>query len=418
MEQQNNTRSITAFGNYLSQLEKAKDKVQLDEDSYIQLQAPARVLEVNIPVRMDNGTLKVFQGFRSQFNDARGPFKGGIRFHPEVSYDEVKALSAWMAFKTAVVNIPLGGGKGGIVVDPKKLSSRELEELSRGYIRAIAKLIGPDLDIPAPDVNTDARIMGWMLDEYEKFAGKHAPGVITGKPLEIGGSKAREYSTAQGGYYVLESAMSMKKTDGIHVAIQGFGNAGRNIANILRESGYIIAMVSDSKGTVYNYHGMDPDKLAQHKEKTGSVVNYPEAQTLSIEAFFSQEVDILVPAALENSITKENASDIKAKLILELANGPLTPEADEILAQKGVEVIPDILANAGGVAVSYFEQVQNAYGYYWSEAEVLEKLKALMQEAFEGVWKQKEKYHTNLRTAAYILAVSRIAEAMKNRGRS
>ncbi len=412
------TRPATAFENYLSQLAKVREMIQLNESSYIQLQAPVRVLEVNIPVIMDDGSIKMFQGFRSQFNDARGPFKGGIRFHPEVSYDEVKVLSAWMAFKTAVVNIPLGGGKGGVVVDPKKLSPRELEALSRGYVRAIWKFIGPDLDIPAPDVSTDARIMGWMLDEYEKIIGRHVPGVITGKPLGIGGSKARDYSTAQGGYYVLESAMSMKKTDGIRVAIQGFGNAGRNIAKILHQAGYVIVMVSDSSGTVCNYIGINPEELEQHKEKTGSVTGFSGAQTLSVEAFFSQDMDILVPAALENSITKENASSIKAKLILELANGPLTPEADEILAQKGVEVIPDILANAGGVAVSYFEQVQNAYGYYWSEAEVLEKLKILMQEAFEAVWKQKEKYHTNLRNAAYLVAVSRIAEAMKNRGRS
>lgn len=402
------------FSNYLSQLEKTKKILNLDENLYEQLKSPVRMLEVNMPIRMDDGRVKMFQGFRSQFNDARGPFKGGIRFHPQVSYEEVKALSAWMTLKTAVVNIPLGGGKGGVVVDPKTLSARELEALSRGYIRAIAEIIGPDLDIPAPDVNTDARIMGWMLDEYEKFVGRHLPGVITGKPLEVGGSKARAYSTAQGGFYVLESAM--KKAEGIRVSIQGFGNAGKNIAQILFEAGYIISLVSDSKGAVYNQDGLNIEELIEHKERTGSVINYSGARTISQEVFFSQEVDILIPAALENSITHKNASNIKAKLILELANGPVTPEADVVLAQKGIEVIPDILANAGGVAVSYFEQVQNAYGYYWKEQEVLEKLKMLMQEAFEEVWKQKEKYKTDLRTAAYIVAVSRVAEAMRNRG--
>lgn len=405
---------ISAFDNYLSQLEKTKKIINLEDNLYQQLKSPKKVLEVNIPIKMDDGKVKVFYGLRSQFNDSRGPFKGGIRFHPGVSCDEVKALSAWMTLKTAVLNIPLGGGKGGIEVDPKMLSSRELEALSRGYIREIAKIIGPNSDIPAPDVNTDARIMGWMLDEYEKIIGKHAPGVITGKPLNIGGSKARAYSTAQGGAYVLESVM--KKQEGIRISIQGFGNAGKNIAKILQGEGYIIALVSDSKGAIFNHDGINPENLERHKEQTGTVIDYPGAQTISHEAFFSQEADILIPAALENSITSKNASNIKAKIILELANGPVTPEADAILAQKGIEVIPDILANAGGVVVSYFEQIQNACGCYWKEREVLDKLKELMQEAFEETCKQKEKYQTDFRTAAYILAVSRIAEAMKSRG--
>lgn len=407
-------QSESAFENYLSQLEKTKKIIKLEDNLYQQLKAPKRVLEVNIPVKMDDGRVEVFYGLRSQFNDARGPFKGGIRFHPDVSLDEVKALSAWMTLKTAVVNIPLGGGKGGVVADPERLSSRELEALSRGYIHSIAEFIGPEIDIPAPDVNTDAKIMGWMLDEYERIIGKHAPGVITGKPLDIGGSKARAYSTAQGGVYVLE--LAMKKHEGVRVSIQGFGNAGKNIAEILHGAGYIIALVSDSKGAVCNYDGINPNDLEIYKEQTGSVINYPKAKTVSREAVFSQEVDVLIPAALENSITRENASAIKAKIILELANGPVTPEADVILTQKGIEVIPDILANAGGVAVSYFEQVQNAYGYYWKEQEVLEKLKELMQEAFEAVRREKEKHQTDFRTAAYILAVSRIAKAMRSRG--
>ncbi|MFA7208682.1 MAG: Glu/Leu/Phe/Val dehydrogenase [Parcubacteria group bacterium] len=406
-----------AYGNFLNSLKIVRNLISLEDNIYNQLLEPKRLLEVNIPVKMDNGKIKVFKGFRSHFNDARGPFKGGIRFHPDVSYDEVRALSAWMSIKTAVVNIPLGGGKGGVIVDPKELSENELEKLSRGYISAIYKFVGPELDIPAPDMYTDPRIMGWMLDEYEKLAGRHLPGVITGKPLSIGGSAARSYSTAQGGLYVLwEAVKKLGLPDQSTVAIQGFGNAGYNMAQILQTNGYKIVAVSDSKGTVVNRMGLDVDELYKHKQKTGSVANYMGAEEVGIAHCFEQEVDILIPAALENSIHKDNAREIKAKLIVELANGPITPEADEILVDMGVLVVPDILANAGGVTVSYFEQVQNAYGYYWSEEDVLQKLEKTMRIAFDEIWAKKEEYKTDMRIAAYILAVERIAQAMKDRG--
>ncbi|MDP1884774.1 MAG: Glu/Leu/Phe/Val dehydrogenase [Candidatus Moranbacteria bacterium] len=406
-----------AYKNFLASLALVKNLIQLEDNIYNQLLEPKRVLEVNIPVKMDNGKIRIFKGFRAQFNDARGPFKGGIRFHPNVSYDEVRALSAWMALKTAVVGIPLGGGKGGVIVDPRELSERELESLSRGYMQAVYKIVGPESDIPAPDVYTDPRIMGWMLDEYEKIAGKHLPGVITGKPLDIGGSAARSYSTAQGGLYVLEEAMKkLQMKSPATVTIQGFGNAGYNMAKILQKNGHKIIAVSDSRGTVVNCMGLDVDDLYRHKQKTGSVANYMGAEELGFAHCFEQEADILVPAALENSIHKGNAREIKAKLIIELANGPITPEADEILVDMGVLVVPDILANAGGVTVSYFEQVQNAYGYYWEEKDVLQKLKRIMSLAFNEIWVKKEEYKVDMRTAAYILAVERIARAMEDRG--
>ncbi len=407
------------FSNALRQLANIKDIIKLEENIYTQLQAPQKFLEVNIPVKMDDGKIKIFKGYRSQFNDARGPFKGGIRFHPDVNESEVKALSAWMAWKTAAVNIPLGGAKGGVIVDPRELSDRELEELSRGYMRGIYKLIGSAVDVPAPDVYTDPRIMGWMMDEYEKLTGQHDPGVITGKPLSIGGSEARYYSTAQGGFYVLDVAVKkMGLSKNATVAVQGFGNAGAHMAKILQKAGYKIVAVSDSKGTIANVMGIDVEKLEAHKKKTGSVAHYPGCEDLGAKHCLGQEVDILIPAALENSITSENVEAIKAKLIVELANGPITPEADEVLKKKNILVVPDILANAGGVTVSYFEQVQNAYSYYWTEKEVLEKLSKIMYDSFEQIWKKKEEYLTDMRTAAYILAVERVAQAMKDRGRA
>ena len=403
------------FSIALKQLEKVKKFVSIEENISEQLKAPQKFLEVSIPVRMDNGHIKVFKGFRSQFNNARGPYKGGIRFHPGVNESEVKALSMWMTWKTAVVDIPLGGGKGGVIVNPKELSARELERLSRGYIQAIYKFLGPENDVPAPDVYTDPRIMGWMLDEYEKLVGHHAPGVITGKPLSIGGSKARGYSTAQGGFYVLGEAVKKLKITGKRVVVQGFGNAGANMAEILSKNGYKIIAVSDSKGATYNPRGLNIKNLLEHKNKKHSVVNFKGGKKLKID-ILEKETDALVLAALENSVTADNAEKIKAKLIIELANGPITPEADSILAKNKIEVVPDILANAGGVAVSYFEQVQNAYSYYWKEEDVLEKLKALMVSAFNDVWSRKEKYKCDIRISAYILAVERVAQAMRDRG--
>lgn len=394
-----------------------KKLVKLDENIYEQLKRPQKFLEVSIPVKMDDGRIRVFAGYRSQYNDARGPFKGGIRFHPDVNESEVKALSAWMTWKTAVVDIPLGGGKGGVIVNPKELSAGELERLSRGYIRAIHKLIGPETDVPAPDVYTDPRIMGWMMDEYERLAGRHQPGVITGKPLSIGGSAARGYSTAMGAVYILEEAVKKTGLDrGATVAIQGFGNAGNFMAKLLQDRGYKVAVLSDSKGTICNYMGLDVLDVENHKKTTGSVAGYAGATDQGERHCLEHEVDILIPAALENSITADNVEFVNTRLIVELANGPITPEADEILRKKNVLVVPDILANAGGVAVSYFEQVQNAYGYYWTEAEVLAKLEALMCSAFVQAWKEKEAYQTTMRMGAYALAVKRVAQAMKDRG--
>lgn len=404
------------FENYLTQLEKVKTLIDLNNNSYNLLLAPQKILTVNIPVKMDDGKIKVFTGYRSQFNDARGPYKGGIRFHPQVNKSEIKALSALMTLKTAVVNIPLGGSKGGVIVDSSKLSEGELERLSRGYIAAIARFIGPDLDIPAPDVYTNPKIMGWMMDEYEKIFGRHLPGVITGKPLSIGGSQGRSYSTAQGAFYVLNLAVKkLNIKSGASIAIQGFGNAGANLARLLEKDGYKITVISDSKGTIINDNGLNISELEEYKKKTGQVAGFPGGKDSTVDCF-GQNVDILIPAALEEVINSENAVSIKAKLIVELANGPITPEADEILAKNNVIVVPDILANAGGVVVSYFEQVQNAYGYYWNENEVLEKLNKIMSESFEKIWATKEKYGSDMRTAAYIHSITSITQAMKDRG--
>jgi glutamate dehydrogenase/leucine dehydrogenase len=408
-----------AFANALAQLGQVQKLIKINKNIFAQLQSPQRVLEVSIPVKMDNGETKVFIGYRSQFNDARGPFKGGIRFHQDVNISEVKALSAWMTWKTAVVGIPLGGGKGGVIVDPKKLSERELEKLSRGYMQAIYKFVGPNLDVPAPDVYTDPKIMGWMMDEYEKIAGQHVPGMITGKPLSIGGSEARGYSTAQGAFYVIrEAAKKVGLKKDATVAIEGFGNAGSHLAEILQKNGYRIIAVSDSKGVIVNCMGLDIEEVKKHKEKTGSVVGYAGAEKIKDLHIFAQEADVFIPSALENSITAENVQMMKAKLIVEVANGPITPEADIILAKKNIMVVPDILANAGGVVVSYLEQVQNSYGYYWSEQKVLQKLEEIMTTSFNNVWKEKMKHSTTVRMGAYALAVERVAEAMKDRGRN
>ncbi len=406
------------FENALKQLDKASKIIHLDLKMHEGLKTPKRVLEVSVPVTMDNGEIKEFVAFRSQYNDALGPFKGGIRYHPGVNLDEVKALSFWMTMKCAVVGLPLGGGKGGIIVDPKTLSQGELERLSRGYIQAIYQYIGPTRDVPAPDVYTTPQIMGWMMDEYEKLVGEHAPGVITGKPICLGGSAGRGFATAQGGVYVTrEAAKKLNwKPEETTVAIQGFGNAGSHMAKILAHLGYKIVAASDSKGGVQNVNGLDVLALEAHKEKTGSVLGFAGAEEITNESLLELSVHVLVPAALENVITSENAPRVKAKMIVELANGPVTPDADEILHANGVLFIPDILANAGGVTVSYFEQVQNAMNYYWEEKEVLEKLEKIMVTAFNAVWETKEKYQTDMRTAAFVRSVERVAEAMKARG--
>lgn len=421
----------TVFANAMSQLDTAARYLDIRPDSLERLKQPKNILRFTIPVEMDDGTTKNFAGYRIQYNDARGPFKGGIRFHSQVDEDEVQALAFWMAIKTAVVNIPLGGGKGGVVVDPKTLSSSELERLARGFAREAFEYIGPDIDIPAPDVNTNAQIMAWIMDEYEALANKKTPGVITGKPLELGGSHGRETATAQGGFYVLEELVYAMKLHPkkLTVAIQGFGNAGYHMARLLYSAGYKIVAVSDSGGALYDKRGlgMNPENIMQTKKSKGlsagcycegSVCDCNEAHYESItnEALLELDVDILIPAALENQITKENANNIKAKIVLELANGPTTSEADAILYKNGITVVPDVLANAGGVTVSYFEWVQNRMQYYWSESEVMHKLQPIMTHAFKEVYKLAHTKQISLRTAAFVKAVERIVIAMELRG--
>lgn len=407
------------FQNAMAQLSAAAKTMNLDGEVLKALQKPQRVLDVSIPVRMDNGTTKMFSGYRVQYNDARGPFKGGIRYHWDTNLNEVKALSFWMAMKCAVVGIPYGGGKGGITVNPKELSVGELERLSRGWVQAMFQYIGPWKDVPAPDVYTTPQIMAWMVDEYSKLAGQWTPAAFTGKPLEIGGSEGRMFSTSQGGFYVLEElAKKMKLTPKkTLVAIQGFGNVGAFAAEIFQKAGYVIVAVSDSRGGIVNMKGLDVAAVWKHKESTGSVVDMPNTKPIDNKKILELPVHILVPSALESVITDKNAGKIKAKAILELANGPTTPEADIKLFKRGIHVVPDILANAGGVTGSYFEWVQNLNGDRWSEDMVLKKLKPIMVQSFNDVWDKATKHKVNLRTGAYILAIDRIAKAMKLRGR-
>jgi len=401
------------------QLDKAAKVMKLDPALHAFLREPMRVLEVTIPVKMDDGSVKIFKGFRVQYNDARGPTKGGIRFHPQETLDTVKALAAWMTWKTSVVDIPYGGAKGGVICDPKSMSEGEIERLSRGYIRAIGRFIGPEKDIPAPDVYTTPQIMAWMMDEYSKIVGYNAPGVITGKPLEVGGSLGRGDATAKGGMYCLREAAKKIKLDlsKATVAVQGYGNAGQFAHKLVTEMfGAKVVAVSDSKGGIYCEKGLDFEKVLEHKEKTGSVLNFPGTKNITNEELLELKVDVLIPAALENQITGKNADKIKAKIVLELANGPTTPEADEILYKKGILDIPDFLANAGGVTVSYFEWVQNINGYYWTLDEVYQRLDQKMTKAFWDVMDAMEKYKVEPRTAAYIVAVKRVADAVRIRG--
>jgi len=402
-----------------AQLDTAAKMLRLEPGIHAVLREPARELHVSIPVMMDNGTVKVFKGFRVQYNNARGPCKGGIRFHPGETIDTVRALAAWMTWKCAVVDIPFGGGKGGVICNPKEMSNSEVEKLSRGYIDAIWGFIGPDKDIPAPDVYTTPQIMAWMMDEYSKLKGYHSPAVITGKPIALGGSAGRGDATARGALYTIVEAARHLNIDlsTATVAIQGYGNAGANIATLIKDiEGSKVVAVSDSRGGIYNEHGLAPGKVLQHKVETGSVINYPQAENVSNEELLELGVDILCPAALENSITRVNAAKVKAKVVAELANGPTTPEADGILYDNGVFLIPDFLCNAGGVTVSYFEWVQNMYNHYWEEEEVHQKLSKKMSRAFQDVLAESLKRKVNMRIAAYLVAVTRVAEAMKLRG--
>lgn len=407
------------FENAMKNMDKAGEVANIPLESLEVLRRPKRALYVTFPVRMDDGKIRHLEGYRVQYNDARGPTKGGIRFHPDVCLDEVKALAFWMALKCAVVDIPYGGAKGGVTLNPKKYSATEIERVSRGYMRAVHSFLGPKIDIPAPDVYTNPQTMAWMLDEYEKIEGKHVPGVITGKPVEVGGSKGREYSTSMGGAYILrhmKDEMDMIP-DNPSVAIQGFGNVGLHIARILSEwGGYRIVAVSDSKGGIYDKDGLDVKGVIAQKENKGTVVGFSGTKKITNEELLELDVDVLIPSALENQITGHNADKIKADIILEMANGPVSFNADKILHRKKKVIVPDILANAGGVTVSYFEWVQNLSGSYWNEEEVLLKLEQMMVNAFKDVQEHVERFSTDYRTAAYILAVNRILAAEQLRG--
>jgi len=401
----------------LRQLDIAAEKLNLDPRIHEELKHPMRIFVSNFPVIMDDGSVRVFSGIRVQYNDALGPTKGGIRYHPDITVDEVTALAAWMTWKTAVVGLPLGGGKGGVRCNPKEMSQAELERLTRSYTRAMSKVIGPYTDIPAPDVYTDAQTMAWIMDEYSQLVGYNAFGVVTGKPVSVGGSLGRNEATSLGLLYTVINAanhLSIELKDAT-VAVQGYGNVGYHAARLLHEQGCKIIAVSDSKGGIYNPDGFDPEEVLKHKTETGSVVNYSGSSMVSNEQLLALKCDILVPAALENQITKTNASNVKAKIVAEGANGPVTPEADEILFRNKVFVIPDILANAGGVVVSYFEQVQNQMNYYWTEEEVHAKLKAILDKTFESILKIVKEHRVNMRTAAYMQAVKRVADTMKAR---
>lgn len=388
------------------------------DDQFAKVLTPERIIEVNIPVKMDNGEIRTFVGYRSQHNGARGPYKGGIRYHENVTKDEVMALSAWMSIKTATLDLPLGGGKGGIIVNPKELSERELEALSRGWVQKLYKYIGPLDDVPAPDVNTNGKIMAWMVDEYSKLVGHWTPGTFTGKPLSIGGSLGRDTATAQGWLYVLEAYLKSQKDNlkGKKIVIQWAGNAGLNMIELIEKMGAILIGTSDSHGGIYDAKGLDVKQIVKLKSEKKSLAEYKWGKQITNAELLELECDILIPAALENQITSDNAKNIKATLIMELANGPITPDADTILFKKGIPVIPDILANAGGVTVSYFEQVQNSMNYYWSREEVQEKLKLKMETALNGMLKSAEEHKVMLRTGAYVVALERILEAMKTKG--
>ena len=401
------------------QLDEAAAILNLDDATHQMLRWPLRELHVTLPVRMDDGSTQVFRGFRVQYNDARGATKGGLRFHPDETIDTVRALAAWMTWKTAVVDIPLGGGKGGVVCNPKELSPTELERLSRAYIRQVGRVLGPEKDVPAPDVYTTPQVMAWMADEFSFMQGNNQFGVITGKPLSLGGSAGRGDATARGGILTARAAASALGLDlvGATAAIQGYGNAGSFAHQLGVEMlGIKVVAVSDSRGGIYAQSGLDYADLLRHKQSSGSVLGFPGALSLTNEELLELDVVVLFPSALENTITETNAEDIKAKIVAELANGPTTPNADAILHEKGVYVIPDFLCNAGGVVVSYFEMVQNAYGYYWPREMIHERLDKEMTAAFRAVHKAAQDHRVHNRMGAYLVAVARVADAMQMRG--
>ena len=422
-----NTKPQALLTDASRRLEKAAQHAPISADATERLRFPKASLKVAIPVRLDSGELRVFEGYRVRYDDTRGPTKGGIRFHPNVSLDEVQSLAFWMTFKCAAVNLPFGGAKGGITLNPKELSKFELERLSRGYIDAIAAFIGPDLDIPAPDVYTNAMIMGWMMDQYSIIRGKKSPAVITGKPVSMGGSLGRDTATGTGAFFVLQTMMNKlgKAPADLSVAVQGFGNAGSVIARLLFEAGYKVVAVSDSKGGIYNKTGLNIPDVQQFKQTNhtmkavychDSVCSIVEHETITNEELLTLDVDILIPAALENQITAKNADAVQAKYIFEVANGPVSADADEILEKKGISLFPDILVNAGGVMVSHFEWVQNRSGLYWKLDRVQDELRSRITIEAETVYAIAQKHSVSFRTAAYIHALSRLGEALNDRG--
>jgi glutamate dehydrogenase (NADP+) len=419
--------NVSLFSDASTRLEQALEYVSISDDAITRLKFPKASLEVSIPVRMDDGSLQIFKGFRVRYDDTRGPGKGGVRYHPNVSLDEVQSLAFWMTFKCALLDLPFGGAKGGIIVDPKKLSKAELERLSRGYIDAIVNFVGPDIDILAPDVYTNSMIMGWMMDQYSIIHRKIIPGVVTGKPITMGGSQGRTAATSMGAFYSINNLMAKfnQVPAQTTVAIQGFGNVGGILAKLMANHGYKVVAVSDSQGAIYAKQGLDIPSIMHFKEQhrgikavycENTVCSIVEHEVLTNEELLTLDVDILIPAAMENQITEANAADIKAKYIVEVANGPITSTADKILEAKGIQVFPDILMNAGGVTVSYFEWVQNRSGLYWSAEEVNQNLKERMIKAVESTWAISETSHVSMRTAAYINGLNRLGEALDAKG--
>lgn len=402
------------FENAMAQLDKlARLNKNFKKDFISQLREPDREIRISIPVVMDDGSTKIFEGYRVEYNNARGPYKGGIRYHKDTDVNEVKALAFWMALKCAVAGIPMGGGKGGITVDPKVLSKTELEKLSRGWVRKLSDVLGPYKDVPAPDVNTTPEIMSWMVDEYSKITGDKTNATFTGKPIENGGSEGRGVATGLGGFYVFDAMRAeLGLPEKCSVVVQGFGNVGSNAAEIFTEHGHKVIAISDSKGGVYNQDGLDIKKLLEHKKSTGSLADFPGSRNITNQELLETECDVLVPAAFENVITDANAVNVKTKVVLELANGPVTPEADEVLFAKGIPVIPDVLANSGGVTVSYFEWDQNLKGEHWSEKDVADKLRNILNTASLDVYNKAKEFNTHLRMGAFMLALERIQEKM------
>jgi glutamate dehydrogenase len=416
-EQQDEQESLNLFYSTQTVIQKALAKLGYNNEMYDLLKEPLRLLTVRIPVKMDDGTVKVFTGYRSQHNDAVGPTKGGVRFHPEVNEEEVKALSIWMSLKCGITNLPYGGGKGGIICDPKKMSLREIERLSRGYVRAISQIVGPTKDIPAPDVYTNSQIMAWMMDEYSRLREFDSPGFITGKPIVLGGSEGRETATARGVTICIEEALKKKgkELQGARVVIQGFGNAGSYLAKFLHDAGAKVVAVSDVYGAVHDPNGLDINYLLDRRDSFGTF-SQQFTNTISNTELLELDCDILVPAAISNQITAHNAAQIKAAIVVEAANGPTTLEATKILTERGVLLVPDILASSGGVTVSYFEWVQNNQGYYWSEEEVDEKLVKIMKSSFENIYQTANRYKVDMRLAAYMVGIRKVAEASSFRG--